>query len=101
MLDRCQMATDSMPPNPSQNVHLYAVQGSMAVCTTRQIVCACSPWTPIANPVGQHFTELAKTQERVELVMLPNTGHCPQDDQPDLVAEALLPWLNRVHAGQP
>jgi pimeloyl-ACP methyl ester carboxylesterase len=49
------------------------------------------PWTPIKR--GRDFT---KYNPNLEFVALPQTGHCPHDDQPELVHRYLLPWLNQL-----
>jgi len=33
---------------------------------------------------------------QAELAILPDTGHCPFDETPELFCEALLPWLERL-----
>jgi pimeloyl-ACP methyl ester carboxylesterase len=51
------------------------------------------PWTPLNGSVGRFFQQQAKERDNVDLVALPDTGHSPQDDRPELVAAALCPWL--------
>lgn len=41
--------------------------------------------------LGRQF---AHYNSRVKLVELENAGHCPQDEQPDAVNQAILLWLN-------
>ena len=38
-----------------------------------------------------------KERQGIDVHMIPNCGHCPMDDTPDLVAELLMPWLSRHH----
>eukprot|EP01025_Chloroclados_australasicus_P022789 TRINITY_DN2335_c0_g1_i2.p2 TRINITY_DN2335_c0_g1~~TRINITY_DN2335_c0_g1_i2.p2 ORF type:complete len:394 (-),score=58.95 TRINITY_DN2335_c0_g1_i2:505-1662(-) len=54
------------------------------------------PFTPLDGPVGKYFTQLSETREDVELFVLNDTGHCPQDDRPELVLEKLQPWLKQI-----
>lgn len=52
------------------------------------------PWTPINGTVAAYFKNLAQQQPgRVQFVPLPGTGHCPQDDRPELVGKAMKAWL--------
>jgi pimeloyl-ACP methyl ester carboxylesterase len=50
------------------------------------------PWTPITG--ATLYQELAAQSDRVEFVPIPNTGHCPHDERPDLVNEQILNWLS-------
>ncbi|XP_074562019.1 uncharacterized protein LOC141818404 [Curcuma longa] len=51
------------------------------------------PFTPLDGPVGKYFSSLPEELSNVQLIVLPDVGHCPHDDRPDLVHEKLLPWL--------
>jgi pimeloyl-ACP methyl ester carboxylesterase len=48
------------------------------------------PWEPIA--LGQ---ELAKFPCVEQFIALPNVGHCPQDEAPELVNPILLKWIQQ------
>jgi pimeloyl-ACP methyl ester carboxylesterase len=50
------------------------------------------PWTPITG--ATLYRELAAQSDRVEFVPIPNTGHCPHDERPDLVNQQILNWLS-------
>jgi pimeloyl-ACP methyl ester carboxylesterase len=50
------------------------------------------PWTPIAG--ARTYQELTASHD-VELVAIPNTGHCPHDERPELVNPEIVNWLNR------
>ncbi|KAL2612600.1 hypothetical protein R1flu_024292 [Riccia fluitans] len=56
------------------------------------------PFTPLDGPVGKWITAYAASTPNVQLNVLPNVGHCPQDDRPELVHEKLVPWLTSVFA---
>lgn len=56
------------------------------------------PFTPVDGPVGAYCRSLAETRPATRFELLPNVGHCPQDDAPDRVAGVLVPWLKEVHA---
>lgn len=42
--------------------------------------------------------QLVKFNSAVELVSLPEVGHCPHDEVPEVVNQVLLSWLDRVLA---
>lgn len=50
------------------------------------------PWTPIKG--ATLYRELAEQSEQVEFVPIPDTGHCPHDERPDLVNQQILNWLS-------
>ena len=51
--------------------------------------------TPLIGVVGQFFKALPTTRPLTDFVLLPDTGHCPFDDRPELASPALLEWLDR------
>ncbi len=48
------------------------------------------PWTPIAG--ATLYQEFAKTHP-LTFIPIPNTGHCPHDENPDAVNPLILDWL--------
>ncbi|MBD2040103.1 alpha/beta fold hydrolase [Microcoleus sp. FACHB-672] len=48
------------------------------------------PWTPISG--SRIYQELSQTQP-IEFVSIPNTGHCPHDERPEIVNSFILNWL--------
>lgn len=53
------------------------------------------PWTPIAG--AKVYRELAQqAPDRVKFVSIPNTGHCPHDERPDVVNAEILQWLSEA-----
>ncbi|EKQ67650.1 putative hydrolase or acyltransferase of alpha/beta superfamily [Leptolyngbyaceae cyanobacterium JSC-12] len=48
------------------------------------------PWTPIA---GASVYQTASTTHPITFVPIPNTGHCPHDENPDAVNPAIVNWL--------
>mmetsp|Transcript_25259 Transcript_25259/g.36204 ORF Transcript_25259/g.36204 Transcript_25259/m.36204 type:complete len:390 (-) Transcript_25259:384-1553(-) len=53
------------------------------------------PWTPVDR--GMHpGVNFGKYNDKFTLVTLPNTGHCPHDERPELCHEFLLPWLLNI-----
>ncbi|MEB3827249.1 alpha/beta fold hydrolase [Phormidium sp. CCY1219] len=53
------------------------------------------PWTAIAG--GRIFEEFANTQA-IEFVSIPNTGHCPHDERPEIVNPLIVEWLQKLSA---
>lgn len=52
------------------------------------------PWTPIKG--ATLYQELANTTpDRVTFVPIPNTGHCPHDERPEVVNAEILQWLSK------
>ncbi|WP_017324144.1 alpha/beta fold hydrolase [Synechococcus sp. PCC 7336] len=49
------------------------------------------PWTPIDR--GRHY---ASYSDRVKFVPIPQTGHCPHDEHPELVNDAIVTWLTEL-----
>ena len=50
------------------------------------------PWTPIAG--SKLYQALAeKSPEQFQFVSIPDTGHCPHDERPEIVNAAILKWL--------
>lgn len=50
------------------------------------------PWTPVTG--GKVFEE-ADT-ETIEFLAIPETGHCPHDERPEVVNTLILDWLGRI-----
>jgi pimeloyl-ACP methyl ester carboxylesterase len=50
------------------------------------------PWTPIGG--SKPYRELMETKA-IELVPIPQTGHCPHDENPAVVNPQVLDWLRR------
>lgn len=50
------------------------------------------PWTPIKG--AKIYQELAD-QRDVTVIPLPQTGHCPHDESPDVVNQAIVAWLSK------
>lgn len=54
---------------------------------------AADPWTPIAG--AKIYQEFAKTHP-LQFESIPDTGHCPHDDRPELVNPLILDWLKTL-----
>ncbi|PSB31948.1 alpha/beta fold hydrolase [Stenomitos frigidus] len=73
------------PPGPSPAELLPRVTQPLLVLWG-----AADPWTPIAG--ASIYQEFAKTHP-LTFVSIPDTGHCPHDDRPELVNPLILEWL--------
>jgi pimeloyl-ACP methyl ester carboxylesterase len=51
------------------------------------------PWTPISG--ATLYQQLAAQTSQVEFISIPETGHCPHDERPEVVNAHLLNWLSR------
>ncbi len=49
------------------------------------------PWTPIAG--AAIYQKLAASDRHTEFYPIPNAGHCPHDEKPDMVNNLILNWL--------
>ena len=52
-------------------------------------------WTPVDAVMhpGNKFYEYS---DKLGLIRLPNTGHCPHDVCPDLVHSHMIPWMKAL-----
>lgn len=50
------------------------------------------PWTPITG--ATLYQTLAEQSDRVKFIPIPNTGHCPHDERPEVVNREIIGWLN-------
>eukprot|EP00246_Nothoceros_aenigmaticus_P002032 TRINITY_DN12752_c0_g1_i1.p1 TRINITY_DN12752_c0_g1~~TRINITY_DN12752_c0_g1_i1.p1 ORF type:complete len:499 (-),score=60.67 TRINITY_DN12752_c0_g1_i1:649-2145(-) len=53
-------------------------------------------WTPPNGPVANYFRKLAMERDNIQVHVLPDVGHCPHDDRPELAAAHILPFLETV-----
>jgi pimeloyl-ACP methyl ester carboxylesterase len=50
------------------------------------------PWTPING--AKVYEQASKTKD-IQVIPIPNTGHCPHDDRPEIVNALVIHWLQR------
>lgn len=72
------------PPGPRPEILLPKVQSPLLVLWGES-----DPWTPIRG--AKIYQELVT--QPVEFVSIPNTGHCPHDERPEVVNSLILDWL--------
>jgi pimeloyl-ACP methyl ester carboxylesterase len=52
---------------------------------------------PLGGPVGQFFVSLADTSDsKVAFERIPNCGHVPFDDNPELSNGVMISWLEKI-----
>jgi pimeloyl-ACP methyl ester carboxylesterase len=55
------------------------------------------PWTPIAGAkIYQDLSETTDSHPPVNFHSIPNTGHCPHDERPEVVNALILDWLKTI-----
>jgi pimeloyl-ACP methyl ester carboxylesterase len=52
------------------------------------------PWTPISG--AKIFTEAEEAGKNIKIVPIPNAGHCPHDEAPNLVNPEIIDWLQQL-----
>lgn len=72
------------PPGPRPETLLPKVQSPLLVLWGES-----DPWTPIRG--ARIYQELVT--QPVKFVSIPNTGHCPHDERPEVVNSLILDWL--------
>lgn len=50
------------------------------------------PWTPING--AKIYEDASKTKD-IQVIPIPNTGHCPHDDRPEIVNALVIHWLQK------
>ncbi|HIK27637.1 MAG: alpha/beta fold hydrolase [Oscillatoriaceae bacterium SKW80] len=76
------------PPGPKPTELLSKVKRPLLVLWGED-----DPWTPIKG--GKIFQEQAETKP-IQFVAIPNTGHCPHDERPEVVNSLILNWLENL-----
>ena len=82
------------PPGPRPETLVPEIKGPLLI-----IWGEADTFTPSDGPVGQYFQNLPTSRPETDFFHLPNVGHAPQDEAPDIVLQCLLPWLKRVVDG--
>lgn len=76
----------SAPPGPTPAELLPKVNVPLLV-----IWGANDPWTPITG--AKIFQQASENGQPIQIVPIPNAGHCPHDEVPDIVNSQILNWL--------
>ena len=77
------------PPGPTPESLLPGVTKPLLVLWGEN-----DPWTPIKG--AKVYQELAAAGQPIQVVSIPNAGHCPHDEYPEVVNPAILAWLATV-----
>ncbi len=76
------------PPGPRPEELLARLSGQPLLILWGEA----DPWTPIA---AADTYRAFMDKQPIELVPIPQTGHCPHDENPEVVNPAVLDWLAR------
>ncbi|CAI6012771.1 unnamed protein product [Closterium sp. NIES-65] len=79
------------PPGPRPEHLLPRIEAPLLLLWGEQ-----DPFTPLDGPVGRFFSHLPQQRPLTTMLTVPLCGHCPHDDQPVAVHQALLPWLAQL-----
>ena len=74
------------PPGPTPSQLLPEVKHPLLV-----IWGADDPWTPISG--AKIFQQASENGQPVQIAPIPNAGHCPHDEIPEVVNDLILKWL--------
>ena len=74
------------PPGPTPAQLLPKVKHPLLV-----IWGADDPWTPISG--AKIFQQANENGQPVQIAPIPNAGHCPHDEVPEVVNDLILKWL--------
>jgi pimeloyl-ACP methyl ester carboxylesterase len=73
------------PPGPSPEQLLPKISQPLLV-----IWGEADPWTPIKG------ADIYKQHDQATFLAIPNTGHCPHDERPEVVNAAIIDWLKTI-----
>lgn len=74
------------PPGPTPTELLPKVKHPLLV-----IWGADDPWTPISG--AKLFQQASENGQPIQIAPIPNAGHCPHDEIPEVVNDLILKWL--------
>ncbi len=80
----------SAPPGPTPSELLPKVKSPLLV-----IWGADDPWTPITG--AKIFQQASENGQQIKITPIPNAGHCPHDEVPDIVNPQILNWLAELN----
>lgn len=80
------------PPGPQPQELLPQIKQPLLVLWGEN-----DPWTPIKGAdIYRRLSEDAETEPAVTFHSIPDTGHCPHDERPEVVNEQILAWLKKA-----
>ncbi|BAZ53323.1 alpha/beta hydrolase fold protein [Nostoc sp. NIES-4103] len=74
------------PPGPTPGELLPKVERPLLI-----IWGADDPWTPISG--SKIYEEARENGKEIKIVPIPNAGHCPHDEVPEVVNAQIVDWL--------
>ena len=74
------------PPGPTPAELLPKVERPLLI-----IWGADDPWTPISG--AKIYEEASENGKEIKIVPIPNAGHCPHDEVPEVVNAQIVDWL--------
>ncbi len=77
------------PPGPTPGQLLAKIKHPLLVLWG-----ADDPWTPIAG--AEIYQQLGENGQPVQFVPIPDAGHCPHDERPEVVNPLILNWLANI-----
>lgn len=77
------------PPGPTPDRLLENLQRPLLVLWGEE-----DPWTPITG--AAIYQKLARDNNLTQFQSIPNSGHCPHDEKPEIVNELILNWLQEL-----
>lgn len=79
------------PPGPRPEALLNQISQPLLVIWGES-----DPWTPIQ--AATRYRELANDPTQcVDFHSIPETGHCPHDERPEIVNQLILDWVSRLN----
>lgn len=78
------------PPGPQPSELLPKIKQPLLVLWGET-----DPWTPIAG--ASIYQQRAHSDRQTEFYPIPQAGHCPHDEKPDIVNRYILDWLAKYH----
>ena len=93
----CAILSGDAGPHPTQIFPLLEKKGTPVCFVWGQE----DPWTPLSGDTAQYMRGFASRTKYTgsSFTVLENIGHCPHDDNPETVNQAVLSWLDGTDAG--
>lgn len=82
------------PPGPTPESILPQLE-----CPVLAIWGGADPWTPPdrgMHPATEYHHHVNQEKSAFDLIVLPNVGHCPHDEAPEVVNELMINWIQSL-----
>jgi pimeloyl-ACP methyl ester carboxylesterase len=79
------------PPGETPQELLPSIQHPLLILWGEE-----DPWTPIKG--AKIYQDLAANNDRVQFITIPNAGHCPHDEKPEIVNQLISAWLDKIES---